>query len=253
MPETWPIITDPAFWAVAVPAALLIGLSKSGFAGGIGTLAVPLMALSISVPQAAAITLPILMAADITGLQQLWRERDAALLRILILPGLAGIVLGWLFFGLISTQALSALVGALTLLFLLQRLLFAPRAEGSVAPAWVGRLLALVSGFTSFIAHAGGPPISAYLLPMRLDPRIMAGTSAVFFAAINASKVLPYATLGLIDLRNGLTSLVLLPLAPLGVWIGVRALRRMDSTWFYRLAYACMALTGVKLLWDGLR
>jgi uncharacterized protein len=88
---------------------------------------------------------------------------------------------------------------------------------------------------------------------MRLDPRRMAGTTAVFFAAINLSKVLPYASLDLVDLRNLLTSLVLLPLAPLGVVLGVWALKRIDSTWFYRLAYSFMGLTGCKLLWDGLR
>jgi uncharacterized membrane protein YfcA len=251
--ESLPLITDPAFWAAAVPAALMIGISKSGFAGGIGTLAVPLMALSIGVPQAAAITLPLLMAADVMGLRQLWRERDGALLRILLVPGLLGIALGWLLFGLMSVKMVSGVVGALTLLFLAQSLLFPPRAEGTVAPPLVGRVLAAVSGFTSFIAHAGGPPISAYLLPMRLDPLRMAGTAAVFFAVINASKVLPYATLGLVDLRNLLTSLVLLPLAPLGVWIGVWALKRVDRTWFYRLAYGFMGLTGAKLLWDGLK
>jgi uncharacterized protein len=249
----WPIVTDPAFWLAAIPGALLIGISKSGFAGGIGTLAVPLMALSVGVPQAAAITLPILMVADASGLQQLWRERDAALLRILILPGLLGIALGWVLFGVLSTQTVSAIVGALTLLFLLQRLLFPPTAAGSVAPPMVGRALAVISGFTSFIAHAGSPPIQAYLLPMRLDPRRVAGTSAVFFASINLSKVVPYASLGLVDLRNLLTSLVLLPLAPLGVWLGVRVLKRMSNTWFYRLAYAGMGVSGVKLLWDGLR
>jgi uncharacterized protein len=250
--EAWPLIADPAFWAAAVPAALLIGLSKSGFAGGIGTLAVPLMALSISVPQAVAITLPLLLAADVTGLRQLWRERDTSLLRVLLLPGLLGIALGWLLFGLLSAKTVSAVVGALTLAFLAQRLLFPPKAGSSVAPPPLGRLLAAISGFTSFVAHAGGPPISAYLLPMRLEPLRMAGTTAVFFAVINASKVMPYATLGLVDLRNLLTSLVLLPLAPLGVWIGVKAIRRVDSTWFYRLAYGFMGLTGLKLLWDGL-
>jgi uncharacterized protein len=122
-----------------------------------------------------------------------------------------------------------------------------------VAPPLVGRALAVTSGFASFIAHAGGPPISAYLLPMRLDPKRLAGTMAVFFAAINFSKLVPYATLGLLDASNLLTSLVLLPLAPLGVWLGIRALQRVDATWFYRLAYGIMGLTGFKLLWDGLR
>jgi uncharacterized protein len=247
------LIQDPAFYAVAVPAALLLGVSKSGFAGGIGVLAVPLVAQQVSVPEAAAITLPWLMAADAMGLQQLWREREASLLRVLLVPGLAGIALGWLLFGWMSGPMVSAMVGALTLLFLAQRLLFPARPQGQVAPGWLGRLLALVSGFTSFVAHAGGPPLQAYLLPMRLPALKVAGTSAVFFAVINASKVGPYAQLGLWEPRNLLTSLVLLPLAPLGVWLGVKALRRIDNTWFYRLAYAGMALTGVKLLWDGLR
>jgi uncharacterized membrane protein YfcA len=110
-----------------------------------------------------------------------------------------------------------------------------------------------VAGFTSFVAHAGGPPISAYTLPLKLDPRALSGTMAVFFAAINAAKWIPYAALGLIDLRNMATALVLFPLAPLGVWAGVWLVRRVSSSWFYRLAYTGMALTGVKLLWDGLK
>lgn len=253
MSEALPLVGDPLFYAAAVPAALLIGISKSGFISGIGSLAVPLMALTLPVPQAAAITLPLLMLADVTGLQQLWRERDMALLKLLLPPGLAGIGLGWLMFGVLSPKTVGALVGLLTLVFLAQRLLFPPRGDARTFPRPVGLALALTSGFTSFISHAGGPPISAYLLPMRLEPRRMAGTAAVFFAAINAAKVIPYATLGLIDLRNVLTSLVLMPLAPIGVWLGVQALKRIDSRLFYRLAYAGMALTGAKLLWDGLR
>jgi uncharacterized membrane protein YfcA len=117
----------------------------------------------------------------------------------------------------------------------------------------VARVLAATSGFTSFVAHAGGPPLNAYLLPLRLEPLAYAGTAAVFFAAINLAKWLPYAWLGLIDRTNLATSLVLLPIAPLGVWLGVYLARRIASTWFYRVAYTGMFLTGVKLLWDGLR
>lgn len=251
--ESLPFVADPWFYAAAVPAALLIGLSKSGFAAGFGALAVPLMALTVTVPQAAAICLPILMVADVTGLQRLWRERDPALVRLLLPAGLVGIVTGWLSFGVLSPKTVSAVVGGLTLLFLAQRLLFPPRKDGHVAPRWVGRLLAVASGFTSFIAHAGSPPIAAYLLPMRLAPLRLAGTSAVFFAAINASKIPPYAALGLIDLRNMLTSLILLPLAPLGVWVGIWLTHRVSAKLFYQAAYLGMGLTGAKLLFDGLR
>ena len=88
------LITDPHFYAVAVPAALLMGLGKSGFASGIGALAVPLMALAVPVPQAAAIMLPLLLAADVMGLAQLVRHCDWRLVRLLLPPGLVGVVAG---------------------------------------------------------------------------------------------------------------------------------------------------------------
>jgi uncharacterized protein len=86
-----------------------------------------------------------------------------------------------------------------------------------------------------------------------MEPLRFAATMAMFFEALNLSKWIPYSSLGLLDARNLLTSLVLVPLAPLGVWAGIWATGRMPSTWFYRLAYTGMAATGFKLLWDGLR
>lgn len=154
---------------------------------------------------------------------------------------------------MLSAAAVSGLVGALTLAFLAQRLLFPPSAEAAPLRPWVGRACATVSGLSSFVAHSGSPPISAYVLPLRLPPRRYSGTLSVYFAALNAFKFLPYAALGLIDTRNLATSAVLLPLAPLGVWAGVRLTRHVSPALFYRLAYAGMFLTGAKLLWDGLR
>ena len=246
-------ITDPWFYAVAVPSVLLMGLAKSGFASGFGALATPLLAVAVPVPQAAAIMLPLLLVMDAVGLQQLWPHRDRALLRLLLPAGLAGTVVGTLLFGVFSTRAVSAVVGGLTLLFLAQRLFFPPRADDRPASKALGRVLGVAAGFTSFVAHAGGPPISAYLLPLKLKPLVFAGTMAVFFAAVNLSKWIPYAWLGLIDLRNMSTSLVLLPLAPVGVFAGVWLARRIQPVWFYRFAYTGMLLAGLKLLWDGLR
>ena len=247
------LITDPWFYAAAVPAVLLMGLSKSGFASGFGALATPLMALTIPVPQAAAIMLPLLLIMDGAGLQRLWRERDPALLRLLLPAGLLGSLVGTALFGVFSVATVSGVVGALTLLFLAQRLAFPPHPAGAPPPKALGFVLAIASGFTSFVAHAGSPPISAYTLSLRLPPIRYAATMAVFFAAVNLSKWIPYAWLGLIDLRNMGTALVLMPLAPLGVWLGVRLTRHIRPTWFYRLAYTGMFLTGAKLLSDGLR
>ncbi len=246
------MIADPAFYAVAIPAVLLMGLSKSGFLGGFGALATPLLALAVPVPQAAAIMLPLLLVMDAVGLQQLWPHRDRALLRLLLPAGLLGTGVGLLGFGLLSTRAVTGIVGALTLLFVAQRLFFPPRADVTAPRRGLGFVLGIASGFTSFVAHAGSPPISAYVLPLRLPPLTFTATMAVFFAAVNLSKWLPYAWLGLIDMRNLGTSLVLVPLAPIGVWLGVWLTRRIRADWFYRIAYAGMTLTGLKLLADGL-
>jgi uncharacterized protein len=232
---------------------LLVGLAKSGFASGFGAMATPLMALGISVPQAAAIMLPLLFIMDAMGLKLLFMQRDKALIRLLLPAGLLGTVLGTLLFGVMSSKTVAAVVGVLTLLFLAQRLLFPPRADSPPPPRWLGFCLAIASGFTSFVSHAGSPPISAYVLPLRLAPVVFSATMATFFAAINLSKWVPYAWLGLIDWRNMATALLLVPLAPLGVWLGVKLTPRIRPELFYRIAYTGMFFTGVKLLWDGLR
>jgi hypothetical protein len=246
------LITNPWFYAAALPAVLLMGLSKSGFASGFGSLGVPLLALVVPVPQAAAILLPLLLVMDGLGVQQLWRERDRPLTRLLLPAGLLGTVVGTALFRALSPHVVAGVVGGLTLLFLVQRLAFPPSAEAPKASKPVGFALGVASGFTSFVAHAGSPPFSAYVLPLRLKPLTYTATMAVFFGVVNLSKWIPYAWLGLLDATNLLTSLILIPVAPLGVLLGIWMARRIAPTWFYRFAYAGMFLTGTKLLWDSL-
>jgi uncharacterized protein len=248
----WIFITDPWFYAVAIPAVLLMGLAKSGFLLGFGSLATPLIALAMPVPQAAALMLPLLLVMDGTGVRALWRERDRDLLRLMLPAGLLGTAAGTLLFGVLPARAVAGVVGAITLLFLAQRLLFPPRRDAPPPSRRTGFLLTAVGGFTSFVAHAGGPPITAYTLPLKLEPVRLTATLAVLMGTLNLSKWIPYAWLGLFDRRGLTTSLVLMPLAPLGVWLGIWLTRRIASHWYYRVAYAGMAATGVKLLWDGL-
>jgi uncharacterized protein len=248
-----PLITDPFFYAIAIPAVLLLGLSKSGFGAGFGSLAVPMMALAVTVPEAAAILMPVLLVMDLLGMAAFRKHVDRQLLRFLIPFGLLGIVVGTLLFKLLDAQLVAGIVGGFTLLFLAQRLFFPPRADSPPPPKWLGAVLTTTSGFTSFIAHAGGPPINAYVIPLRLSPVLFTGTMAFFFFFVNIAKWIPYAWLGLLDLRNMTTSLALLPFAPLGVWVGVRIAHRIKPLLFYRLVYLGMFLTGIKLVWDALR
>jgi uncharacterized protein len=246
------ILHDPWFYATAIPAVLIMGISKSGFGVGFGSMAVPLMALTISVPQAAAVMMPLLLVIDLLGLHVFKKDFDKKLLRFMLPFGLIGILLGTFLFKYMSSSLISGVVGFLTLLFLAQRFFFPPDPQSLPPARWLGALLVMLSGFTSFIAHAGGPPMNAYAIPLKLKPVVFAATLSYFFFVINLSKWLPYAYLGLLEGSLFWTSLTLIPIAALGVWIGQRMARTMNKTVFYRIIYISMFLSGIKLLWDGL-
>jgi uncharacterized protein len=188
---------------------------------------------------------------DLMGLAAYRGKWDAKLLRFLVPAGLVGTVIGTLSFRMLDARMVAGIVGVFTLLFLAQRLLFPPRPDSAPPPKWLGAVLTATSGFTSFVAHAGGPPVNAYVLPLRLAPVAFAATMSVFFFVINLSKWVPYGWLGLLDLRNMATSLALMPFAPIGVIAGVRLAHRIQPRLFYRLLYAGMLLTGLKLVWDA--
>jgi len=245
------VITDPWFYAAAIPAILLVGISKGGFGSGAGMFATPLIALTLPIPQAAAILLPILCVMDVAGL---WAYRGTyarGVLRVLLAGGVLGVVLGTLTFRYVNEAWIRIILGGMALGFVAQRYL----VRGSVTPAAPsaprGIFWSTVSGLTSTIAHAGGPPMSIYLLPLRLDKAVMVGTTVIFFAVINAVKLVPYAWLGLFDARNLSTSAVLAPLAPVGIWVGVKLMRRIPEALFYRICYGILLVVGAKLVWDG--
>lgn len=247
-----PLITDPFFYLAAVAGVMFAGISKAGFGGAAGGLAVPLMALTIAPPQAAAIMLPILLVMDAMGLVVFRGKFDLANLRIIVPGALVGILVGALTFRYIDARWIRALIGVEAVLFALDRLRVAARPETPRPPAVVpGLFWSCVSGFTSFISHAGGPPIMQYLLPRGLDRVLMVGTTVVYFSVVNFAKLGPYGWLGLLDWTNLATSVLLLPVVPVGYRIGLRLLHGLDQRHF-NLAIAWLLLaTGLKLLWDA--
>jgi hypothetical protein len=108
-----------------------------------------------------------------------------------------------------------------------------------------------ISGVTTFVAHAGGPPINVYLLPLRLAPAVYVGTVTILFAALNYAKVLPYWWLGLFDSRVLATSAALVPLGLLALWAGFLLRGRLSERLFYRIVYSLLVVTGAKMLYDG--
>lgn len=250
-----PFIIDPWFYLLAIPAVLITGISKGGFAGGAGNLLVPLMALSVPAPIAAGIALPLLCAMDVSGLKAWWGRWDKREMRVLVPGALVGILVGGLAFTLFSDRAIKAMVGLTTLAFL-ARTLWLRRHREPPAPTPHDPVKAVIcaaaSGFTSTIAHAGSPPLAIYMYPRQLNRQVMAATSVVFFGIVNYVKLIPYSLLGNLSASNLATSLVLLPLAPVGVYLGIWLQKRVPDALFYQLLYGLLLVTGLKLSWDGI-
>ncbi len=246
--------TDLAFYLATIPAVILIGLAKGGFAG-LGALGMPIMALGVDPVRGAAILLPILIAQDAIGVTAFRKSWDGRILLIMLPGAILGVGLGWLFAASVSTDAILAAVGAIALLFGLYRL-WIERGGRIVAarnsPAWVGCLFGIATGFTSQIAHAGGPPYQMWVMPRRLARDVFVGTTAIFFAALNWIKVPAYVALGQFTTGNLLTTAALLPLAVLSSLAGVWLMRKVPVERFYTIIYILMVVTGGKLLWDGL-
>lgn len=247
------LLTDPWFYATALPAVILVGLSKGGFGGTMALLGVPLMTLAMPPVQAAAILLPILIVMDIVSLWS-WRGlRDAKTLKIMLPGAMLGIGIGWAIAAQISEDVVRVIVGAVALLFFArwakQKLTGKDLATSHNRLA--GTFWGTVSGFTSFVAHAGGAPYQIYALPLKHDPKVFAGTSVVFFAIMNAVKLVPYFLLGQFDTTNLEASAVLMPVAPVATLAGAWAVRRMKPEIFYPFMYAMVLIVGIKLVWDG--
>ncbi len=247
------MILDPWFYVAASVAVLIAGIAKGGLGGGIAVVGVPLMAMVVSPGQAAAVLLPILMVMDALALRAYWGAWDAGNLRILLPSALVGTALGFLTFGYLSDDGLRALVAAVALTYAVRYFAQKGPARERAPRSATGFIWGALAGFTSFSVHAGGPPLQAYLLPQRMPRTTFQATSVVFFFVVNWSKVVPYAWLGQWTPDNLLTSLVLLPLAPLGIWIGRRIHLRVNDAVFFRVVHASLLVIGLKLLYDVLR
>lgn len=244
------MITDPLFYLVAAPAVALIGLAKGGFGGAAALVGVPIMALAVAPVTAAGILLPILVVMDVVALAA-WRGVfDAGILRIMLPAAIAGIVLGYFTAALIPGPGVRLAIGLLSLWYATGWFITRNRPRGKPSTA-LGIASGTLSGLASFVAHAGGPPFQGYVLSLKPEPAIFAGTAVIFFAVVNAAKLVPYFLLGQFSGQNLATSAVLLPLAPVATLAGARLVKRIDRTLFYNITYGLLVPIGLKLVYDG--
>jgi uncharacterized membrane protein YfcA len=240
----------PAFWMAAVVAATLVGASKGGLPV-VGMLGVPVLALTISPVAAAGLLLPVFVLSDMFGLYVYRRHFDRRVLSILIPATTLGVGLGWATASLVSERLVGGLVGVIGAIFAAYVLLRPNVTTARRAGRMAGTFWGTVSGFTSFVSHAGAPPYQVYVLPLGLEKTVFAGTTTILFAYVNAIKLIPYWALGQLSLDNLRVAAVLTVPAVLAVFAGTRLVRVLPSALFFRLVAWALLLVSLKLLWDA--
>lgn len=239
--------------ALACLVVFIVGLAKGGFAG-LGALATPLFALGVAPVTAAAILLPILIVQDAVSVWSFRKSWSRWAVGWMLPGALVGVICGYAFAASLSMAAVTGALGVITLGFGLYRLWLERGgriAAAAKSPGWVGSLFGVVTGFTSQIAHAGGPPMQMWLTPQKMPHLMFIGTSSILFATINWMKVPAYAALGEFTRENLTASALLMPLAIASTLLGVWLVRRINPERFYTFVYLLMVLLGTKLIWDG--
>jgi uncharacterized membrane protein YfcA len=251
------VITDPLFYVLAVPAVLALGLSKGGFSG-VGQMATPLLALAMPPLEAAAIFLPIMIVQDCFALWVYRKDWSGRLLAVLMPGVIIGVGLAWVLASYISDAAVRIFIGVTTIAYVLYIWIGPAQAARKVDGASAGKgvfkgvFLGAVAGFTSLLCQAGAPPYQMYALSQNLSKMTFVGTAAIFFAAMNWLKVVPYLALGQFSMKGLGTSLVLLPLAILTNQIGFWVVRITPAALFFRITMIVLFLISLELTRNGL-
>lgn len=240
------------FYAVAGLVAFLVGLSKGGLGGTLGALATPLMALVMPAEPVIGLVLPILMFADVFAVALHWGHWNRRLILLLIPGAIIGVTVGTYLITSAPTGTLRRILGVIVLLFVVykvfeERILRVFNYEGK---AWHGVVAGTITGFSSSLAHIGGPPVSIYLLLEDVTPRVFIATSALFFFILNWIKVPYYVYADLFNLQRLWQIAFLMPLVPVGVWLGKWAADKVDKDTFEKIIVVLLAVTAVMLLID---
>jgi uncharacterized membrane protein YfcA len=247
-------MTDPVlFWSAAFAAAFFVGGSKGGLPM-IALLSVPMMSLVMSPMQGAALLLPVYLVSDIFGIWIYRRCFSGRNLAILIPAAAIGVFVGWFLAGDTDENVVRIIIGCVGLTFLAmrQRSRLIGKNDPKIADIPRGIIWGAVSGFTSFVSHAGGPAFQLYVLPQQLPKLVFAGTATILFAVINVMKVPPYLGLGLIEWGDLRTVAILSPVAILGAWVGYRLTRLIPQKAFFVVVEIALFLISVNLIRVGL-
>ena len=241
------------YLACTIPAIMLYGVAKSGLGGSMALISIPLMTVVMTLSQALAIILPILILSDLVAVYRFRKSYDLETSKLLVIGGGIGVIIGSFTYTFFSEELLKALIGVMGFLFTTHYFIFKRKKIIPLKKSIIkGGLSSIVAGFASFCVHAGGTPTSIYLLPLRLKKEIYVGTRVIFFTFVNLIKLPFYIHLSMMNLQTFKQSIILVPLAIVGIYIGYRILKIIDEKLFYNIIYILILFSSSKLLYDYL-
>ena len=235
-------------WALAVVAALVVGISKAGI-GGLGMLSVVIFAQLMPAKQATGMVLPLLCFGDVVAAASYRQHAKWAHIVRLFPWTAAGVVLGYFALDLVNERDARLLIGGIVLslvgMHLIRRRVSGHETEHG---SWFAPTIGVLAGFTTLVANAAGPLMAVYMLAMRLPKMDFVGTGAVFFLLLNLFKVPFMVHLGLINSGSFSINLILAPVVLAGAWFGRKLVMRIDQRAFENIALALSVVAGLKLL-----
>lgn len=252
MPTIDSLLSDPVLFALLGVAAFFVGLSKGGLPA-IAILSVPILSLFMSPLIAAVLLLPIYIISDMIGVWLYRHEYSKVNLQILVPAGIAGVALGWSTATFVSDRMVALLIGILGISFCLYTWILKKPGDKATAPkVSKGLFWGTLSGFTSFVSHAGSPPFQVYVLPQKLPKMVFAGTTTILFAIVNLAKVVPYASLHPYNKSTLLVAFALLPIAAIGTLLGRLLIQRLPEKWFFLAVQIALFLICIRLVFSAL-
>jgi uncharacterized protein len=249
-------LADPLFMTVGLFTAGLMAFSKGAFGGGLAILGVPLLSFVMDPISAAIVVAPLICFMDMFTLRSFGPSTWSLADLVWLVPGLLiGLGVGWIFFQEVDPRIVSLAIALITLAFtahwFLHGRLAAPSNMAVSAP--VAIVAGSLSGFTTFVAHAGGPPIAMYLLRRGLDKSLYTGTTVLFFTLGNLLKLGPYLVLAQARPLTMASAVVLAPVVPISVWAGIWLHKRLDAAQLFFWCYVLLGLGALKMAYDAVR
>lgn len=240
---------------------MLIGVAKSGFGGGLGLIVVPITTIALpfthryGADDALGLLLPLLLVGDVLAVSQYRRDISWTVLRKLLPGGLLGIGLGTLLIYVLKQHAsIAAALIDMEIGFesvLLVSISWYRQVRGRppklMAEPWRGFGTGTFAGTSTTLAHAAGPVIAMYLVPLNLGRARMVATGATFFLLANTAKLPTYWQAGMFSKISPAFSLMFCPLVVVGAIFGRWLCKRMSDKVFIQVVYATVFCLGIFL------